>query len=190
MKTEPAAAQRPEFIAANARHVELIRRLALRAEASDLPLWLTGGWAVDARLGRMTRVHSAIGLAFPGERASEFDHLLQGLAAAQRVARAHGFSVRVEGVQLECEPCTGRHGAYGLDGAPAGACPEIMEGRVGGTPVRCASWQAILWRHFHGLHGQPAAAERAAYAIARDAVGAAQADTWLAMFRAQRAAGV
>ena len=187
MKTEPAAAQRPEFVAANARHVELIRRLLLRADAVDLPLWLTGGWAVDARLGRMTRVHAVIGLGVPAERMAEFEHLLQGFAAAERVARAHGFNLRVEGVVLECEPCRDVNGAYELDGAPANACPDAREGRVGGVAVRCASWQAILWRHFHGLHGQPSAAERESYVIAREAVGAAQADTWLALFRAQRA---
>ena len=120
MKHEPAAAQPAALVAANARHVELIRRILLRAEAVDLPLWLTGGWAADARLGRMTRVHADIDFAIPAERMAEFEHLLAGFAPEPAEPTDYGFLVRVEGVLLDCEPCVRVDGAYALD-PPGGA---------------------------------------------------------------------
>jgi len=168
VKNEPAAAQPATLVAANARHVALIRRILLRAEAIELPLWLTGGWAMDARLGRMTRVHADIDFAFPAES-------------------------RIEGVLLDCQPCVQRDGGHAIDGMPVGSCPDAKEGRVAATEVRCASWQTLLWDYFRHLHLRPLEnwppRYRDGYALACEAVGKAQAEAWLALFRAQRARG-
>jgi len=191
VKNEPAAAQPASLVAANARHVELIRRLMLRADTVELPLWLTGGWAVDARLGRMTRVHADIDLAVPAERMGEFEHLLRGFAAEEPESHGAGFSVRVEGVVLDCEPCVHRDGGRAVDGMPADSCPEAKEGRIAATALRCASWQALLWSYFDHLQRRPLASwapkYRDGYALAREAVGPVQAEAWLALYRAQGA---
>jgi aminoglycoside 2''-adenylyltransferase len=193
VKNEPAAAQPATLVAANARHVELIRRILLRAETIDLPLWLMGGWALDARLGRMTRVHADIDLAFPAERRAEFAHLLRGFAAGTAESNGDGFLVRVEGVLLDCQPCLHRDGGHAIDGMPAGSCPAVKEGRIVAIEVRCASWQTLLWAYFRHLHLRPLESwppkYRGGYALAREAVGAAQAEVWLALFRAQRRLG-
>ena len=193
VKNEPAAAQPATLVAANARHVALIRRILLRAEAIELPLWLTGGWAMDARLGRMTRVHADIDFAFPAERTAEFEHLLRGFAAEAPEPNGAGFLVRVEGVLLDCQPCVQRDGGHAIDGMPVGSCPDAKEGRVAATEVRCASWQTLLWDYFRHLHLRPLEnwppRSRDGYALACEAVGKAQAEAWLALFRAQRARG-
>ena len=193
MKNEPAAAQPATLVAANARHVALIRRILLRAEAIELPLWLTGGWAMDARLGRMTRVHADIDFAFPAERMAEFEHLLRGFAAEAPEANGAGFLVRVEGVLLDCQPCVRRDGGHAIDGMPVGSCPDAKEGWIAATEVRCASWQTLLWDYFRHLHLRPLEnwppRYRDGYALACEAVGTAQAEAWLALFRAQRGRG-
>ena len=168
MKNEPAAAQPATVVAANARHVALIRRILLRAEAIELPLWLTGGWAMDARLGGK---------------------------AAQQVLEPNGagFLVRVEGVLLDCQPCVRRDGGHAIDGMPVGSCPDAKEGWIAATEVRCASWQTLLWDYFRHLHLRPLEnwppRYRDGYALACEAVGTAQAEAWLALFRAQRGRG-
>ncbi len=59
--------------------IAFIQQLMAAAEARNLPLWLQGGWAIDARLGRITREHGDVDLAFPGERQAEFIGLLLAL---------------------------------------------------------------------------------------------------------------
>lgn len=171
VKNEPAAAQPASLVAANARHVELIRRLMLRADTVELPLWLTGGWAVDARLGRET-----------AQQVLELAHALGG---------HREIDVRVEGVVLDCEPCVHRDGGRAVDGMPADSCPEAKEGRIAATALRCASWQALLWSYFDHLQRRPLASwapkYRDGYALAREAVGPVQAEAWLALYRAQGA---
>jgi len=74
-----------------------------------------------------------------------------------------------------------------------GSCPDAKEGRVAATEVRCASWQTLLWDYFRHLHLRPfenwPPRYRDGYALACEAVGKAQAEAWLALFRAQRARG-
>jgi hypothetical protein len=47
----------------NTQHIVLIDRLFTAAETIDLPLWLPGGWAIDAKLHRITREHQDIWFA-------------------------------------------------------------------------------------------------------------------------------
>jgi 2''-aminoglycoside nucleotidyltransferase len=54
-----------------------LHHLLHTAEARGLPLWLSGGWAIDARMGRITREHGDIDLAFPGERRTDLLALLR-----------------------------------------------------------------------------------------------------------------
>ncbi|MBV6621289.1 aminoglycoside nucleotidyltransferase ANT(2'')-Ia, partial [Acinetobacter baumannii] len=42
--------------------VALIHQILAAADERNLPLWIGGGWAIDARLGRVTRKHDDIDL--------------------------------------------------------------------------------------------------------------------------------
>ena len=59
--------------------VAAIRELFDAAEQIGLPLWLESGWAIDARLGKITRPHDDIDIAFPGERKAEYVALIERL---------------------------------------------------------------------------------------------------------------
>lgn len=170
----------------NDRQIALIHRLLPEAEALGLPLWLESGWAVDARLGRVTREHEDVDLAVPAEHMARFQALLRAHGASGFEVTDYGFLVRLDGVLLDCEPCLPVAGAYELDGVPPGACPMEPEGVIDGLRVRCTSWQAILWEYFFYLqevpHEQWPLKDRRSYQAVRAAVGTACADAWHASF--------
>ncbi|MBT3233135.1 MAG: hypothetical protein HN356_09995 [Calditrichaeota bacterium] len=51
--------------------IEVIKKLFTASELCDIPLWLGSGWAIDARLGEITREHGDIDIAFPSEKREE-----------------------------------------------------------------------------------------------------------------------
>jgi len=157
------------------------------AEAVALPLWLQGGWAIDARLGRVTRVHEDVDLAVPGDRLKEFRAVLNGLGAGVPEAVKYGFLVRIGDVLFDCEPCMPCGTAYELDGVPPGACPDRVEGVLQGRPVRCVSWAAIAWDYFHYLDevhfDRWPAKDRESYALLRRTIGDPEVESLLARYR-------
>ena len=171
----------------NAQHLPLIHQLLTDTEQINLPIWLGGGWAVDARLGHITREHEEIDLAVPAERMDEFIVLLQTYGAGAIEQTDYGFLVTVAGVLLDCEPCERGPDAYEIDGVPAGACPLAKEGVIDGVDVLCISWHAILWDYFYYLQEVPyadwPAKDKASYAVVRQAIGEAQVEAWHDLFR-------
>lgn len=127
-----------------------------RAEARDLPLWQGSGWAIDARLGNITRPHSDIDFAFPAERRDEFIMLLQTLGCGPIEFSDYGFLTTLQGVLLDCEPCDLQGNVYELDGL-AGSCPWEEQGRILDKAVRCLSWEAIYWDYLYYLEEVPKA---------------------------------
>ncbi len=168
-------------------HLELMRRLFAEADRRRLPLWISGGWAIDARLGRVTREHDDIDVAFPAERQSEFLELLQKLGGRVTEETDYGFLAAVGETLVDCEPCHRRGDAYEIEGVPSGSCPDGDEGAIAGFPIRCVSWAAILWDYFHYLDETPQSTWPAkdvdSYRLARAAVGEAEADRLFALFR-------
>jgi aminoglycoside 2''-adenylyltransferase len=173
----------------NDRHLRLIFQMLDEADTLRLPLWLQGGWAVDARLGRITREHHDIDFAVPSDRLEEFESMLARLGAGTPHRVDYGFLVHVDGVLLDCEPCIPAAEGYELGGVPAGACPEAREGVLRGRPVHCASWTAIAWDYFHYLDEVPLARwpakDRDAWALVRAEVGVATIEHWHRRFRAR-----
>lgn len=164
----------------NSAHIKLIHELFALAEARGLPLWLESGWAVDARLNKVTRTHEDIDLAVPAERAGEFRALLaESFGVNGFEQTGYGFLASAGGVLLDCEPCTLVEGRYELDGAPRGSCPDAKQGVIHGVPVRCTSWEAILWEYFHYLEEVPylawPAKDRESYRLVREVVGEPEA---------------
>lgn len=173
----------------NAAHIRLVHRILDAAGHRDLPLWLGGGWAIDARLGRVTREHEDIDLTFPGERRDEFEALLASLGGRVTEEMDYGFLADVDGALLDCEPAQWNGRAYELEGVPEGSCPDAAEGVLGGRAVRCNSWDAILWDYFH-YAAEVAQAEWpdrhvASYRLACAAVGVAKVEALRAAFARQ-----
>lgn len=157
------------------RHIALIHELLGDAEWQELPLWLGSGWAIDARLEKITRDHEDIDLTFPGERWDEFRSFLRSFGCGSFEETDYGFLVSVRGELLDCEPCIKTGSAYELDGVPSGSCPWDKQGTIAGVTVRCTSWEAILWEYLHYLDEVPRTSWRPkdfeGYATARRALG-------------------
>ena len=159
----------------NAAHIRLIHELLDAAEAQGMPLWLESGWAIDARLGRITRDHEDIDLAFPQERTEEFKRLLDTFGCGTFEEMDYGFLVQVRDILLDCEPCVRQEGGYELEGVPAGSCPADKQGILAGIAVRCTSWEAILWEYLYYLDEVPQAEWRSkdfvSYELVCDTLG-------------------
>lgn len=133
----------------NHLHIPLIKTIFESADVVDLPLWISGGWAIDARLGRVTRQHADIDLTFPADRRDEFDTLIHQLGGSITEFTEYGFLVTVEKVLLDCEPAYLNHSVYEIEDTPAGSCPMAKEGVIDQLQIRCNSWAAILWDYFY-----------------------------------------
>jgi aminoglycoside 2''-adenylyltransferase len=140
--------------------VGLIHDLFDRAADLGMPLWLESGWAIDARLHRVSREHDDIDIAFPADRRLDFEALLREFDAGPQEEMDYGFLASVRGVLLDCEPCELHGKRYELEGMPAGSCPFGKEGSIDGRPIRCVSWMALLWEYLYYAEEMPQAAWR------------------------------
>lgn len=174
----------------NSLQIQLIRTILDEAERLGLPLWLESGWAIDARLGRVTREHEDIDLAFPADRRDQFMGLLQGLGAGNIEETDYGFLIYVNNILLDCEPCIGQGQSYELEDTPAGSCPWEKQGHLDGVAVRCTSWEAILWEYFYYLEEVPQAEWRAkdfeSYALVQQALGESKVAELHQVFEAEK----
>lgn len=161
----------------NAVQLDLLARLLDGAQQRGMPVWLGGGWAIDARLGRITREHGDLDLTFPAEQHEAFLELLASLGATVTEVTGYGFLADCAGVLLDCEPAQWNGSAYEVEGTPPGSCPDAPEGVLAGRRVRCNSWAAILWDYFHYADELPRARwaprHRQSWELATSAVGAA-----------------
>jgi lincosamide nucleotidyltransferase A/C/D/E len=122
--------------------------------AAGCPCWISGGWGVDALVGRRTRPHRDLDLAIDAAREAD---AMEALAALGYTVETDWRPIRVELV----EPGEGRVDLHpvrfqgdgggrqaGLDGAwfgyPRG---ELTTGTIGGRTVPCIS--AHLQLTFH-----------------------------------------
>lgn len=133
----------------NEIHIPLIHALFAKAEEQNLPLWLESGWAIDARLHKITREHDDIDLAFPFEQQDQFMAILQTFGSENFEKTDYGFLVYIHDVLLDCEPCFQHSKNYELEDMPVNSCPWEKQGTINGIAVRCTSWEAILWEYFY-----------------------------------------
>ncbi len=129
----------------NRLQIDAIRALFTAAEARGIPLWLESGWAIDARLGKITRPHEDIDIAFPKDRESEYRGLIESLGYRDHEYLDYGFLSWRGPLCLDSEPCYQTGGEYGFVDFPQGSCPLSKEGTIEGFPVRCVSWEAIYF---------------------------------------------
>lgn len=174
----------------NKIHIPLIHQLLAAAEEQNLPLWLESGWAMDARLHKITREHEDIDLAFPIERQDQFMALLQTFGSGKVEQTDYGFLVYVRDVLLDCEPCFQHGGNYELENAPLNSCPWEKHGVIEDIAVRCTSWESILWEYFYYLDEVPQASWRPkdfeSFAIVQRSLGEAKVEKLRLAFESAR----
>jgi 2''-aminoglycoside nucleotidyltransferase len=107
-----------------AAHLATIRELFDTAESSGIPLWLESGWAIDARLGMVTRPHDDIDVAYPKEREAEYRHLIDELGYSGHEFLDYGFLSWRGGICLDSEPCHRLDGGYSFVGVSCGLLPR------------------------------------------------------------------
>jgi aminoglycoside 2''-adenylyltransferase len=157
-------------------HIELIHQLFSESDKINMPLWLQGGWAIDAKLNRVTREHEDIDIAYPADRSADFLSLLHCLGCAIAEQTSYGFLADMQGILLDCEPCIRIGDRYELEGLPPGTCPLEPTGSLGGKLLRCTSWEAILWDYFYYIEEVPQSEWRPkdfpSFALAKESFGA------------------
>jgi aminoglycoside 2''-adenylyltransferase len=159
----------------NNHQINLIHQLFAAADKINLPLWLQGGWAIDAKLDRITRDHEDIDIAYPSDHSIDFLALLNSFGYVVTEQTSYGFLAERQNILLDCEPCIHMGDHYELEGLPPGTCPLAPTGKLDGQPVRCTSWEAILWDYFYYLEEVPQSDWRAkdfsSFALARASFG-------------------
>jgi 2''-aminoglycoside nucleotidyltransferase len=122
-----------------------IRALFDEAERRGILLWLESGWAIDARLGKITRAHEDIDIAFAQNQEGAYRELIRTLGFNEVEEMDYGFLAWREAVLLDSEPCVEINGSYGFEGFPVGSCPVEKQGVIEGNAIRCLSWEAIYF---------------------------------------------
>lgn len=116
--------------------VTLIHKILAAADERNLPLWIGGGWAIDARLGRVTRKHDDIDLTFPGERRGELEAIVEMLGGRVMEELDYGFLAEIGDELLDCEPAWWADEAYEIAEAPqARAQRRLRASSPGGQSV-------------------------------------------------------
>jgi 2''-aminoglycoside nucleotidyltransferase len=140
---------------ATAVHVAAIRELFDAAELCGMPLWLVSGWAIDARLGRITRPHDDIDIAFPKQRENEYRELIESLGYGSHEFLDYGFLSWRGAVCIDSEACHLISSGYSFEKFPEGSCPSEKEGVILGFPIRCVTWEALYFEMLGYVQGIP-----------------------------------
>ncbi|MBT7788338.1 MAG: aminoglycoside nucleotidyltransferase [Calditrichaeota bacterium] len=129
--------------------IEVIKKLFTASELCDIPLWLGSGWAIDARLGEITREHGDIDIAFPSEKREEYITLLVSIGFSNYEELDYGFLMSRDNILIDSEPCLLVDGKYMPDGFPEDSCPFEKEGSISEFKVRCMSWDAMYFEFLY-----------------------------------------
>jgi lincosamide nucleotidyltransferase A/C/D/E len=148
--------------------------LDLLTEAG-VPVWIAGGWGVDALIGRPTRDHADLDVAIPAEAEAAALDALQGAGfeittdwRPIRVAltRPDGAEADVHPLRFDADGSAIQHGFDGVEYEYPAA--DFTSGTIGGRPVACIS--ARLQVEFHSGY-EPGPTDRADMEALAGAVG-------------------
>lgn len=131
----------------NHRQVEMIKTIFTKAEERGMPLWLRGGWAMDARLGTVTRNHANIDILFPSNRQNDLEALLEDAGCSNKEDLDYGFVMSKDDIVVNAKECTPlSNGQCSPDERfPEIYCVDKKEGVIEDFPVRCESWEAMYY---------------------------------------------
>jgi lincosamide nucleotidyltransferase A/C/D/E len=125
-------------------------------ESVGVPVWIDGGWAVDALLGMQTRPHADLDIALETRLLSALRSALgtRGFASLPRDdERAWNFVLGTRaGVQVDVHAFTFDENGDGVYGPPENGdyyCADALSGigTIDGRPVRCISPQWLVRFH-------------------------------------------
>ena len=134
--------------------VELLRVF----ESAAIPVWLDGGWGVDALLQTQTRTHKDVDIVLPVADVPELQRLLGTRSFSVRegkpphsfvLADGAGLEIDVHAVTFDVEG----NGVYRMQNDEDWVYPaEGFSGRglIGGMVVRCLSPTTQVLCHAHG----------------------------------------
>jgi lincosamide nucleotidyltransferase A/C/D/E len=146
-------------------------------ERDGVPVWIDGGWCVDALLGRQTRAHGDLDIAVEARlvpvlidtlRRLGFDHAPRADATPWNFVLAHadGRQIDVHAFAFDSTGAGVLGPAENGDAYPAGALDG--EGAIEGVRVRCIAGRFML--QFKTAHG-PRDIDRADIAALRARFG-------------------
>jgi 2''-aminoglycoside nucleotidyltransferase len=137
------------------RQIKTIQRLFTLAELKGIPLWLENGWAIDAKLGYITRAHGDIDIVFPLEKKAAYINMVRKMGFRKKAQYDYGFEMVKAGIVLDSEGCikTGRD--YEIEKFPEGCCPNRKDGSIGDFKVRCTSWAANYYEYLGYIKSIP-----------------------------------
>lgn len=138
-----------------AKQLEAIRVLFEVAETHGMSLWLENGWAIDARVGRVTRDHEDIDIAYPRDRERDYFNLIGSLGYTRHEQTDYGTLSWRGDILLDSEPCQQIGDEYNFAGYPRGSCPRAKEGDLGGCRLRCVSWEALYYEILGNIRDIP-----------------------------------
>lgn len=127
------------------KQIQLIKEIFTKAEERGIPLWLESGWAIDARLGRVTREHEDIDIAFPYEKQLKFEQILREIGCDKRDDYDYGFLIYKGDVLIDAEPCFKNKRGYSPKGFPEKSCLDKKDGIIDSYKVRCLTWEAMFY---------------------------------------------
>lgn len=115
--------------------------VALALDAIGDPVWIAGGWGVDALLGRQSREHRDLDVLLPADR---LDGALAALAALGCEVETDWLPVRVEvaggRLRVDLHPVDEQPDALVqrvFDGELRYPIAQLTTGRIGDRQVRC-----------------------------------------------------
>ena len=119
---------------------------------SGMTIWIDGGWAVDAVVGRETRPHQDLDIAFENKHVSLLKRCLEqhGYVAVNREGRSERSFVYADAesrcIDVHVVVLDKRDGVHGssLDGIAYPAGSLTGEGVIAGTTVRCVKAELLL----------------------------------------------
>jgi lincosamide nucleotidyltransferase A/C/D/E len=138
-----------------------VRVLALldRLDARGLPVWLDGGWGVDALLERQTRTHDDLDLLVRLEDLDRIEAVLRELGYVFTGEARPGvveYLVDAEGHQVDVHPVVLSHelgGIYTMENGDEWIYPPgafTGNGRILDREVRCLTPDVVLVSHTTG----------------------------------------
>lgn len=125
--------------------VKAIRELFEETEKRGLMLWLENGWAIDARLGKITRDHGDIDIVYIHNQEADYKKLIQQLGFGKYEKTDYGFLMWKDNILLDSEPCFQINEEHNFKDFPKDSCPIEKQGIIKSFKVRCVSWEAMYF---------------------------------------------
>ncbi|HEX8174652.1 MAG TPA: nucleotidyltransferase family protein [Pyrinomonadaceae bacterium] len=132
--------------------------LLLLFESAGIPVWLDGGWGVDALLQRQTRTHKDVDIVLPVKDVPKLRELLSAKGFAVREGKPPDSFVLADGAGLEVDVHAATfdesgNGIYRMqNGEDWVYTAEYLsgQGKIDGKSVRCLTPEAQVSCHAHG----------------------------------------